>query len=79
MFAFKQWIWRKWQNLLGADRAYARYIAHFERYQTQVVDKHLQQSLQLKPMSKEAFVQAWQQKTLKPAGKSCGCKSGCGN
>lgn len=77
MFAFKQWWWRKWQNLRGADRAYAKYLAHFQHYQTQVVDSELQQSLQLSPMSKEQFLQVWQQKTLKPTGKSCGCKPGC--
>jgi hypothetical protein len=27
-------------------------------------------------MSREAFEQAWQKKTLKPAGKACGCSSG---
>ncbi len=79
MFAFKQWWWRKWQILRGADRAYAKYLAHFEHYQTQVVDNELQQSLQLNPMSKAQFLQVWQKKTLKPAGKSCGCKPGCCN
>ena len=77
MFAFKQWWWRKWQTLRGADLAYAKYLAHFQHYQTQVVDSELQQSLQLSPMSKEQFLQVWQQKTLKPTGKSCGCKPGC--
>lgn len=76
MFAFKKWLWRRWQALLGADRAYARYLKHFQHYQTQVVDRELQQSLNLQPMSKQAFMQAWQQKTGKPTGKSCGCKPG---
>jgi hypothetical protein len=77
MFSFKKWLWRQWQSWRGADRAYAKYLAHFQHYQSQVVDPALQQSLQLQPMSKEAFLQAWQQKGLKPAGKSCGCKTGC--
>lgn len=76
MFKLKKWWWTQWQKLLGSDRAYAKYLAHFKRYQTHVVDPELQQSLQLKPMSKEEFVQAWQKKTLKPSGKSCGCSSG---
>jgi hypothetical protein len=76
MFKLKKWLWTQWQKLLGTDRAYARYLAHFNRYQRQAVDDELQQSLNLKPMSKQAFEQAWQKKTLKPGGKSCGCSSG---
>lgn len=76
MFKLKKWFWTQWQKLLGTDRAYARYLAHFQRYQTQVVDSDLQQSLNIKPMSKEEFERAWQKKTIKPAGKACGCKPG---
>jgi hypothetical protein len=76
MFKFKKWLWTQWQKLLGTDRAYARYLSHFHRYQAQAADNELQQSLNLKPMSRQAFEQAWQKKTLKPTGKSCGCKHG---
>lgn len=76
LFKCKQWLWNKWQALLGTDRAYTRYLKHFEHYQTQVVDGSLQQSLNIQPMSKEAFLAAWHKKPLKPAGKSCGCQSG---
>jgi hypothetical protein len=76
MFKLKKWVWTQWQKMLGTDRAYARYVAHFERYRAQASDDELQQSLNLKPMSREAFEQAWHKKTIKPAGKSCGCQSG---
>ncbi|WP_229008055.1 hypothetical protein [Methylophilus sp. Leaf408] len=76
MFKLKKWLWTQWQNLRGTDRAYARYLSHFHRYQAQAADNELQQSLNLKPMSRQAFEQAWQKKTLKPTGKSCGCKPG---
>ncbi|HEY0906767.1 MAG TPA: hypothetical protein VGE17_06160 [Methylophilus sp.] len=79
MFTFKRWCWTYWQKLLGADRAYARYLQHFEHYRTEVVDSTLQQSLNLQPMSKAAFLQAWQKKGLAASGKSCGCKTGCCN
>ncbi|WP_029147856.1 hypothetical protein [Methylophilus sp. 5] len=79
MFTLKKWIWTQWQKLRGADRAYAKYLSHFQHYQSQVVDSELQQSLNIQPMSKAAFLQAWQNKGLKPAGKSCGCKTGCGS
>lgn len=76
LFKVKQWLWTRWQSLLGTDRAYARYLKHFEHYQTKVVDGALQQSLNIQPMSKEAFLAAWQKKPRKPNGKSCGCSSG---
>ncbi len=80
MFTLKKWLWTQWQKLRGADRAYARYLAHFAHYQTEVVDSDLQQSLQLQPMSKEAFIALWQKQGLqKASGKACGCKTGgCG-
>ncbi|QDC43231.1 hypothetical protein [Methylophilus medardicus] len=76
MFTLKKWLWTQWQKFRGADRAYANYLAHFAHYQTQVVNPELQQSLNIQPMSKAAFLKAWQQQGLTPAAKSCGCKTG---
>lgn len=76
VFRLKQRLWLQWQSLLGVDRAYARYLKHFEHYQTQVVDGGLQQSLNIQPMSKAAFLAAWQKTPLKPKAKACGCTSG---
>lgn len=76
MFKLKKWVWTQWQKLLGTNRAYAKYLANFNRYRTQAADDELQQLLNLKPMSREEFEQAWQKKPLKPSGKSCGCSSG---
>lgn len=78
MFTIKKWLWSQWQKLRGADRAYAKYLAHFEHYQAEVVNSELQQSLNIQPMSKEAFLQAWQKQGLTSGGKSCGCKTKTG-
>jgi hypothetical protein len=78
MFKLKKWLWTQWQKLRGADRAYAKYLAHFQHYQAQVVNSELQQSLNIQPMSKEAFLQAWQKQGLSNGGKSCGCKTKTG-
>lgn len=78
VFTLKKWFWAQWQKLRGADRAYAKYLAHFEHYQAQVVNSELQQSLNIKPMSKEAFLKDWQKQGLTSSGKSCGCKTKTG-
>lgn len=78
MFTLKKWLWTQWQKWRGADRAYAKYLAHFAHYQTQVVSTDLQDSIGLQPMSKQAFLAVWQKKGLtKSKGTSCGCNSGC--
>ena len=69
MFKFKKWLWTKKTGLLGSDRAYAKYLAHFNHYQVNVVDSELQKDLNVKAMSKEEFLKAW-----KPTKK---CKTGC--
>ncbi|PPC83240.1 MAG: hypothetical protein CTY38_04765 [Methylotenera sp.] len=69
MFKLKKWIWTKITELLGADRAYAKYLAHFKHYQNNVVDSELQKELNVKPMNKEEFLKLW-----KPKAKS---KTGC--
>ncbi|NOS96169.1 MAG: hypothetical protein HOP26_07080 [Methylotenera sp.] len=69
MFKLKKWLWTKMTGLLGADRAYAKYLAHFNHYQNNVVDKALQKDLNVKPMTKEAFLKVWKQKPK--------CNTGC--
>jgi len=69
MFKFKKWLWTKITGLLGADRAYAKYLAHFNHYQNNVVDSELQKDLNVKAMSKEEFLKVWKLKTK--------CKTGC--
>ena len=69
IFKFKKWLWQKFSRLLGEDRAYAKYLTHFNHYQWHVVDGDLQKDLNIHPMSKEAFLKVW-----KPTKK---CKSGC--
>jgi len=48
--------------LLGVNRAYAKYLAHFNHYQKNVVDSELQKDLNLKAMSKEEFLKVWKRK-----------------
>ena len=69
MFKFKKWLWIKITGFMGADRAYAKYLAHFNHYQVNVVDSELQKELNVKAMSKEEFIIMW-----KPKSKS---KPGC--
>lgn len=69
MFKFKKWLWTTFTRLLGADRAYAKYLAHFNEYQEHAVDRTLQNELSVKAMSKEDFLKVW-----KPTKKS---KKGC--
>ncbi len=44
---------------MGSDRAYAKYLAHFNHYQMNVVDSELQKDLNVKAMSKEEFLKVW--------------------
>lgn len=69
MFKIKKWLWTKITRLMGADRAYAKYLAHFNEYQEHAVDRSLQNELNVKAMSKEDFLKVW-----KPTKKS---KKGC--
>jgi hypothetical protein len=69
MFELKKWLWTKITGLMGTDRAYDRYLAHFNYYQLNVVDTELQKDLNVKAMSKEEFLKVWKQ--------SKKCKSGC--
>lgn len=69
LFALKKWVWTKLTGLMGVDRAYAKYLAHFNHHQTNVVNTELQQQLNIKPMTKAEFIKVW-----KPGKKS---KKGC--
>lgn len=69
MYKFKKWLWVKITGLMGSNRAYAKYLAHFKHYQANVVDSELQKALNVTAMSKEEFLEVW-----KPNKKS---KTGC--
>ena len=62
MFKFKKWLWVKITGLVGVNRAYAKYLAHFKHYQANVVDSELQKDLNVMPMSKEEFIRVWNSK-----------------
>jgi len=59
MFKFKKWLWTKISGFMGSDSAYAKYLAHFNHYQMNVVDSELQKDLNVKAMSKEEFLKVW--------------------
>ncbi len=69
MFKFKKWLWIKLTRFMGSDRAYAKYLAHFNHYQMNVVDSELQKDLNVKAMSKEEFLKVW--KTNKKSRVGC--------
>jgi hypothetical protein len=69
MFKIKKWFWTKITALMGHDRAYAKYLAHFNAVQAHAVNRTLQNELNVKAMSKEDFIKLW-----KPKKKS---KTGC--
>jgi hypothetical protein len=69
MFKFKKWLWTKITDLMGPDRAYAKYLAHFNQYQANAANSQLQKELNVKAMTKEEFLKVWQPKKK--------CKPGC--
>lgn len=58
MYKVKKWFWTTITRLMGVDRAYAKYLAHFNKYQ-QDVDPALQKELNVNAMSKEDFLKVW--------------------
>lgn len=68
MFKFKKWLWSKITLLMGVNRAYAKYIAHFNHYQKNIVNRDLQKDLNIKAMTKEEFTKVWQAKTKRKPG-----------
>jgi hypothetical protein len=69
VFKIKKWLWTKTTGLMGVDRAYAKYLAHFNDYQANKVDSDLQQDLNVKAMTKEEFIKVW--KLGKKSKKGC--------
>lgn len=69
LFSMKKWLWTKLTGLMGADRAYAKYLAHFNHHQANATNPELQQELNVKAMTKAEFLKVW-----KPGKKS---KKGC--
>ncbi len=69
LFSIKKWVWTKITGLMGVDRAYAKYLVHFNHHEANVVNTELQQQLNIKPMTKAEFIKVW-----KPGKKS---KKGC--
>ena len=68
MFKFKKLLWVKITGCMGTNRAYAKYLAHFNHYQANVVDSELQKDLKVKPMSKEEFIQVWKTRVKSKTG-----------
>ena len=70
MFTFKKWMWGKFTAIMGEDRAYDKYLIHFNHYQKNVVDSELQKDLNVKVLSKEEFLKV---RKIKTKCKTSGC------
>ncbi len=69
IFSIKKWLWTKLIGLMGSERAYAKYLAHFNHHQANVVNAELQQELNVKVMTKAEFLKVWQ--PVKKRKKGC--------
>lgn len=72
-FRAKKWLWTKFTEGRGPDKAYAKYLANFNRVQASA-DSALQKELNVKAMTKDEFVRAWNGTHRSKLGKS---KPGC--
>jgi len=68
-FRAKKWLWTKITERRGPDRAYAKYLANFNRIQANA-DSTLQKELNIKAMTKEEFIRAWNGSHKSQGGKS---------
>lgn len=68
-FRAKKWLWTKVTEGRGPDRAYAKYLANFNRVQANA-DSELQKALNVKAMTKDEFIRAWNGTSKSKASKS---------
>ena len=68
-FRAKKWLWTKITEGRGPDRAYAKYLANFNRVQANA-DRTLQEDLNVKAMTKAEFVRVWNGTTQSKSSKS---------
>ncbi len=68
MFTLKKWLWTKITTLRGSDRAYAKYLEHFNTYQANKVNSELQKELNVKAMTKDEFLKIWNAKKKSKSG-----------
>tara|TARA_B110000971_G_scaffold166250_1_gene170318 strand:- start:9 stop:275 length:267 start_codon:yes stop_codon:yes gene_type:complete len=72
-FRAKKWLWTKLTEERGPDKAYAKYLANFNRVQANT-DGALQKELNVKAMTKAEFIRVWNGTNQSKQGKS---KQGC--
>jgi retron-type reverse transcriptase len=72
-FRAKKWLWTKLTEGRGPDKAYAKYLANFNRVQANT-DGALQKELNVKAMTKAVFIRVWNGTNQSKPGKS---KPGC--
>jgi len=72
-FRAKKWLWTKFIEGRGPDKAYAKYLANFNRMQANA-DGALQKELSVKAMTKAEFIRVWNGTSQSKQGKS---KQGC--
>lgn len=78
-FKFKKWLWTTVVKKRGPDKAYAKYLANFNRVQANAADSALQNELDVKAMTKDEFIRVWNGTSQSKAGKNKQgkCKPGC--
>ena len=59
MFRLKKWLWTNIMTIRGADRAYTKYLQHFEDYQANKSNSELQKELNVTAMTKDEFLKVW--------------------
>lgn len=57
-FRAKKWLWTKLTEGRGPDKAYAKYLANFNRVQANA-DSALKKELNVKAMTKAEFIRMW--------------------
>lgn len=77
-FRAKKWLWTKFIEGRGPDKAYAKYLANFNRMQANA-DGALQKELNVKAMTKAEFIRVWNGTSQSKSGKNKQgkCKPGC--
>jgi len=73
-FRAKKWLWTTITERKGPGKAYAKYLANFNRVQANAGTGDLQKELSVKAMTKEEFVRVWNGSHKSVSGKS---KPGC--
>ena len=78
-FRAKKQLWTKFTEGRGPDKAYAKYLANYNRMQANTADGALQKELNVKAITKAEFIRVWNGASQSKSGKNKQgkCKPGC--